>query len=151
MTQSTIQDGGAPNANIRVGFLYNPDRVFLPEGIPAGNATTAVGYENGNLTHNPGRIDPTKNSAFNSSRKPLAAQFNFQGEDVIVIVNHWNSKSGDTPLFGSTQPPYYGSEVKRKQIAKIVNDFVEEIKEDNPDANIVSVGDFNDFQFTRGS
>ncbi|WP_233713598.1 5'-nucleotidase C-terminal domain-containing protein [Lederbergia citri] len=142
------QDGGAPNANIRVGFLYNPDRVSIPEGIPAGNATTAVGYENGSLTHNPGRIDPT-NSAFNNSRKPLAAQFNFQGEDVIVIVNHWNSKSGDTPLFGSTQPPYYGSEVKRKQIAKIVYDFVEEIKDDNPYANIVSVGDFNDFQFSE--
>ena len=29
------QDGGAPNANIRVGFLYNPERVTLTEGIPA--------------------------------------------------------------------------------------------------------------------
>ena len=57
-------DGGAPNANIRVGFLYNPDRVSLTEGIPAGDATTAVGYENGKLTHNPGRIDPN-NAAFN--------------------------------------------------------------------------------------
>ena len=57
--------------------------------------------EDGKLTQNPGRIDPT-NAAFNSSRKPLAAQFDFQGESVIVIANHWNSKSGDTPLFGST-------------------------------------------------
>ena len=103
------QDGGAPNANIRVGFLYNPDRVSLTEGAPPGTATTAVGYEDGKLTHNPGRIDPT-NSAFNSSRKPLAAQFDFQGESVIVIANHWNSKTGDTPLFGSTQPPKYDSE-----------------------------------------
>ncbi|MEH7235556.1 5'-nucleotidase C-terminal domain-containing protein [Bacillus sp. JJ1562] len=142
------RDGGAPNANIRVGFLYNPDRVSLPEGISAGDATTAVGYENGKLTHNPGRIDPT-NPAFNNSRKPLAAQFTFQGEDVVVIVNHWNSKSGDTPLFGSTQPPVYGSEEQRKQIANVVYDFVEEIKADNPGANIVSVGDFNDFQFTE--
>ena len=44
------KDGGAPNANIRVGFLYNPDRVSLPEGISAGDATTAVGYEDGKLT-----------------------------------------------------------------------------------------------------
>lgn len=142
------QDGGAPNANIRVGFLYNADRVDLPDGITSGNATTAVGYENGNLTLNPGRIDPN-NSAFNSSRKPLAAQFDFQGEDVIVIVNHWNSKSGDTPLFGSTQPPVYGSEVQRKKIAQIVYDFVEDIKSKNPDANVVSVGDFNDYQFSE--
>ncbi len=67
-------DGGAPNANIRVGFLYNPARVSLPEGISAGDATTAVGYEDGKLTLNPGSIDPT-NAAFDSSRKPLAAQF----------------------------------------------------------------------------
>ena len=141
-------DGGAPNANIRVGFLYNPDRVSLTEGIPAGDATTAVGYENGKLTHNPGRIDPN-NAAFNSSRKPLAAQFDFQGESVIVIANHWNSKSGDTPLFGSTQPPVYGSEVQRKQIATVVSDFITDIKTKNPNSNIVSVGDFNDFQFTE--
>ena len=142
------QDGGAPNANIRVGFLYNPDRVTLTEGMVAGDATTAVGYEDGKLTHNPGRIDPT-NAAFRSSRKPLAAQFDFQGENVIVIANHWNSKTGDTPLFGSTQPPVYKSEMQRHQIANVVNDFVEDINTKNPDANIVSVGDFNDFQFSE--
>ena len=64
-----------------------------------------------------------------------------------MIANHWNSKSGDTPLFGSIQPPKYDSEVQRKQIAKIVSDFVVDIKTKNPDANVVSVGDFNDYQF----
>ncbi|MFJ7408919.1 MULTISPECIES: endonuclease [unclassified Lysinibacillus] len=141
-------DGGAPNANIRVGFLYNPARVNLKEGIPAGDAITAVGYQDGHLTLNPGRIDPT-NEAFNNSRKPLAAQFEFQGEDVVVIANHWNSKSGDTPLFGSKQPPVYGSEVQRKKIATIVNNFVKDIKSKNADANIVSLGDFNDYQFAE--
>lgn len=139
-------DGGAPNANIRVGFLYNPERVSLTEGIPAGNATTAVDYEDGKLTLNPGRIDPT-NAAFESSRKPLAAQFNFQGESVIVIANHWNSKSGDTPLFGATQPPVYKSEAQRNEIAKVVYGFVQNIKSKNADANIISLGDFNDYQF----
>ncbi|MCM3636751.1 endonuclease [Sporosarcina luteola] len=140
------EDGGQPNANIRVGFLYNPARVSLTEGMPKGDATTAAHYENGKLTHNPGRIAPN-DAAFNSSRKPLAAQFDFQGESVIAIVNHWNSKTGDTPLFGSKQPPVYGSEVQRKQIAQLVYNFISEIKTDNPDANIVSLGDFNDFQF----
>ncbi|MEK3952567.1 endonuclease [Psychrobacillus sp. FSL K6-1464] len=139
-------DGGAPNANIRVGFLYNPDRVKLTEGGSPGSATTAVGYKDGKLTHNPGRIDPT-NSAFNSSRKPLVAQFDFKGESVIVIANHWNSKSGDTPLFGSIQPPKYDSEGQRKKIAKVVSDFVVDIKTKNPAANVVSLGDFNDYQF----
>ncbi|WP_232713530.1 lamin tail domain-containing protein [Bacillus xiapuensis] len=141
------QDGGQPGANIRVGFLYNPDRVSLTKGRPAGEATTAVGYENGKLTYNPGRIAPT-NEAFNSSRKPLAAQFDFQGENVIVIANHWNSKGGDTPLFGLQQPPVYKSEEQRKKIAKVVTNFIKEIKTENPDANIVSLGDFNDFQFS---
>lgn len=141
-------DGGAPNANIRVGFLYNPERVQLTKDIPAGDATTAVAYENGKLTLNPGRIDPT-NPAFNNSRKPLAAQFDFNGKSVVVIANHWNSKSGDTPLFGSTQPPRLESEEQRHKIANVVKDFVEEIKADNPDANIVSVGDYNDYQFTQ--
>lgn len=142
------QDGGAPNANIRVGFLYNPDRVSLPTGIQAGDATTAVGYEKNKLTHNPGRIDPT-NAVFNNSRKPLAAQFTFEGEDVIVIANHWNSKSGDTPLFGSVQPPVYNSETQRKKIAQVVYDFIDDIKTKNPNANIVAVGDFNDYQFAN--
>lgn len=141
------KDGGAPNANIRVGFLYNPERVSLTEGMPAGDATTAVGYENGKLTHNPGRIDPL-NPAFNSSRKPLAAQFDFQGENVVVIANHWNSKGGDTGFFGSTQPVVLGSEVQRKQIAQIVHDFVADVKTDNPEANVVALGDFNDFEFS---
>lgn len=142
------QDGGAPNANIRVGFLYNPDRVTLTEGAMPGTATTTVGYKDGKLTHNPGRIDPT-NSAFNSSRKPLAAQFDFQGESVVVIANHWNSKTGDTPLFGSIQPPKYDSEIQRHKIATIVNNFVKDIKTDNPKANVVSLGDFNDYQFSE--
>ncbi|MGA3600539.1 endonuclease [Lysinibacillus agricola] len=142
------QDGGAPDANIRVGFLYNPERVKLKEGIPVGDATTAVDYKDGKLTLNPGRIAPT-NEAFKSSRKPLAAQFEFQGEDVVVIANHWNSKNGDTPLFGAKQPPVYESEVQRQKIAHIVYDFIKDIKSNNPDANIVSLGDFNDFQFAE--
>lgn len=142
------EDGGAPNANIRVGFLYNPERVTLTKGNPEGDATTAVGYKDGKLTLNPGRIAPT-NDAFKSSRKPLAAQFDFQGESVIVIANHWNSKNGDTPLFGQKQPPVYGSEVQRHKIANIVNDFVKNVKTQNPEANVVSLGDFNDFQFSE--
>ncbi|KAB2332575.1 endonuclease [Bacillus mesophilum] len=140
------QDGGAPDANIRVGFLYNPERVQMKEGKPAGDATTAVGYEDGSLTLNPGRIDPN-NAAFDDSRKPLAAEFVFDGEDVIVIANHWNSKSGDTPLFGAVQPPVYDSEIQRKQIANVIYDFIEDVKTKNPSANIVSLGDFNDYQF----
>ncbi|WP_223592234.1 5'-nucleotidase C-terminal domain-containing protein [Neobacillus bataviensis] len=142
------QDGGAPNGNIRVGFLYNPDRVSLKAGAAKGTATQAVGYENGSLTLNPGRIDPA-NAAFSSSRKPLAAEFMFKGEDVIVIANHFNSKGGDQPIFGKNQPPVLGSEAKRVQIAGIVNNFIKDVKNKNTDANVVVLGDLNDFEFSN--
>ncbi|MFE1244901.1 DUF6359 domain-containing protein [Fictibacillus sp. NPDC058756] len=140
------EDGGIPGGNIRVGFIYNPERVSLVEGTK-GTATEAVGYENGKLTLNPGRIDPM-NPAFEDSRKPVAAQFEFNGEDVIVVANHFNSKGGDQPLFGKNQPPVLGSEVQRKEIAAIVNGFVKDVKEEDKNAKVVLLGDFNDFEFT---
>jgi uncharacterized protein len=140
------QDGGQPGGNIRVGFIYNPERVSLTEGTK-GTATEAVEYKDGKLTLNPGRIDPT-NEAFEDSRKPVAAQFEFNGESVIVVANHFNSKGGDQPLFGKNQPPFLGSEEQRLAIAGIVNGFVKDVKEDK-NAKVVLLGDFNDFEFTE--
>jgi len=141
------QDGGQPGGNIRVGFLYNEARVKLMEG-KKGTATEAVGFENGKLTLNPGRIDPT-NPAYKSSRKSLAAQFEFQGKSVIVVANHFNSKGGDQPLFGKNQPPVLKSEVQRMEIAKIVNGFVNDVKAKDPNANVILLGDFNDFEWSN--
>jgi 2',3'-cyclic-nucleotide 2'-phosphodiesterase (5'-nucleotidase family) len=141
------KDGGAPGGNIRVGYIYNPERVTLNEA-PKGSATEAVAYENGSLSLNPGRIDPT-NAAFNSSRKPLAAQFTFNGEDVIVIANHFNSKGGDQAMFGKNQPPVLGSEKQRMLIAHIVHDFVNDVLSKDEDANVVVLGDLNDFEFSN--
>ncbi|MER1987565.1 MAG: chitobiase/beta-hexosaminidase C-terminal domain-containing protein [Solibacillus sp.] len=141
------KDGGAPGANIRPGFLYNPARVTLKAGT-TGDAATAVSYANGELSHNPGLINPTSD-AFDSSRKPIAAQFTFNGEDVLVIANHFNSKGGDTALFGATQPPVLSSEVQRNKIAGEVKSFVEAVKADNEQANLVVLGDFNDFEFAQ--
>ncbi|WP_420918150.1 endonuclease/exonuclease/phosphatase family protein [Staphylococcus succinus] len=142
------EDGGQPNANIRVGYLYNPKRVQFDKSIKSGDADTAVSYEDGNLTLNPGRIDPN-NPAFDDSRKPLAAQFKFHGEQVIMLANHWNSKNGDTPMFGNQQPPVLKSENQRVEIAKAVGHFIEQVHKDNPDANIISVGDYNDFPWSK--
>lgn len=141
------QDGGQPGGNIRVGFLYNPERVELMDA-PKGTAEQAVGFEDGKLTLNPGRIDPT-NPAFEDSRKSLAAQFEFQGKSVIVVANHFNSKGGDQPLFGKNQPPVLKSEVQRMEIAKVINGFVEDVKAKDPHANIILLGDFNDFEFSN--
>ncbi|MDC7286045.1 hypothetical protein NXH56_08790, partial [Bifidobacterium thermophilum] len=83
-----------------------------------------------------------------STRKSLAAQFEFNGEDVVVIANHFNSKTGDQPLFGRNQPPELGSEAKRIEIAEVINGFVKDIHAENPEANVVVLGDMNDFEFT---
>ncbi|MEK4324912.1 S-layer homology domain-containing protein [Paenibacillus sp. FSL R7-0312] len=142
------QDGGVPEGNIRSGFLYNTNRVALKSGTP-GSATESVTYSSASgLSVNPGRIDPT-NDAFIDSRKPVAAEFTFEGNDVIVIANHFNSKSSDNYLFGSVQPPVFTTEVQRAKIAKVVNGFVEDVLQENADANIVVLGDLNDFQFSN--
>ena len=141
-------DGGAPGANIRVGFLYNEARVSLKEGTK-GDATTAIQVESdGTLSLNPGRIDPT-NDAFASSRKPLAAEFEFDGERVVVIANHLNSKGGDLKPYGSIQPATRSSEIQRARQATAVNGFVKELLDKDPNVNVAVLGDFNDFQFSK--
>lgn len=139
-------DGGQPGGNIRVGFIYNPDRVDFSDK-PAGDATTAVGVDENGLTHNPGRIDPT-NEAFDDSRKALAGEFEFNGEKVIVIANHFNSKRGDGALYGSDHPIVLGSEVQRLKQATVINDFVNSAVSTMQDANVIVLGDLNDFEFS---
>ncbi|TYS17671.1 hypothetical protein FZC78_07365 [Rossellomorea vietnamensis] len=139
-------DGGQPGGNIRVGFIYNPERVELTDK-EAGDATTSVGVTKDGLTHNPGRIAPTSD-AFEDSRKPLAAEFMFNGEKVVVIANHLNSKGGDGSLFGAAHPVVLGSEVQRIEQAKILNNFVNEVVTTVEDANVVVLGDLNDFEFS---
>jgi endonuclease/exonuclease/phosphatase family metal-dependent hydrolase len=145
------QDGGEPGGNIRVGFLFNPNRVSFVDRA-GGTATTATTVTNVNgipqLSVSPGRIDPT-NAAFNASRKPLVGEFQFQDQTLFVIANHWNSKGGDQPLYGPNQPPLLSSEAQRRQQAQVVNDFVDSLLAVNPAANIAVVGDLNDFQFSE--
>ncbi|MCR2802423.1 S-layer homology domain-containing protein [Paenibacillus soyae] len=145
------KDGGEPGGNIRAGYLYNPERVKLvvAEG-GKGDAVTGVEYGAKGLTLNPGRIDPT-NEAFEASRKPLAAEFEFKGDRVVVIANHFNSKGGDEAPYGAVQPlpETLGSEAQRHKIAKIVHDFASSILQKNKKANVVVLGDLNDFQFSR--
>lgn len=145
------QDGGEPGGNIRVGFLFRTDRGVAFVDRPGATSTTPNGVVMGasgpELAFSPGRLDPT-NNAFDESRKPLAGEFTFDGHRLFLIANHFNSKSGDDPLFGFTQPPVLYSEVQRIQQAQIVNDFVDAILALDPNANIVVLGDINDFQFS---
>lgn len=119
-------DGGAPGANIRVGFLYDPTRVSFVDMA---------------------RVDPA-NAAWSDSRKPLAATFQFNGQAVVIIANHLSSKGGDEPLFGRFQAPTLNSETQRLEQADVLADFVAALRAGDPDVKVVLLGDLNDFQFS---
>jgi predicted extracellular nuclease len=145
-------DGGEPGGNIRNVFLFNPDRVRFVDR-PGGDSTTGVtavptGKHDVQLSVSPGRIDPTS-SAWTSSRKPLVGEFRFQGEQVFVVGNHFNSKGGDQPLHGAFQPPTLGSETQRVAQAKEVNAFVSDLLAADRKAKVVVLGDLNDYQFSK--
>ena len=52
-------------------------------------------------------------------------------------------------MFGSNQPPVLYSEFQRIEQAKIVNEFVKSILALDPHANVIVLGDLNDFQFSK--
>jgi predicted extracellular nuclease len=159
-------DGGAPGGNIRVGFLFRSDRGLEFVDRPGGNAiddTGVVPTPNGKgaqLTLSPGRVLDAAlggEDAFELTRKSLAGEFRFRGERLFVVVNHFSSKGDDDILWGSTQPPVRYTEFQsgdpedgwRHAQAQAINDFVDEILAVDPDANVIVLGDVNDFQFSE--
>ena len=146
------QDGGEPGGNIRVGFLFRTDRELDFIDRPGGDSTTATSVlatpSGPRLAFSPGRVAPG-DPAFTASRKPLAGEFRMRGKKVFVVVNHFASKGGDQPLFGHFQPPQRSSEVQRHAQAQVVNDFVDAILAANPSANVIVLGDINDFEFSE--
>jgi hypothetical protein len=71
------------------------------------------------------------------------AQFEFRGEPVFVIVNHLNSKLGDSSHWGNMQPSIPGSDDRRIRMAMKLNLFAKLIEKYNSRANIAIIGDFN--------
>lgn len=147
------RDGGQPGGNIRVVFLFDPSRVsFVDRGSSAVNRSTtgtAVVKSHGDpaLILSPGRIDPA-NPVWTTSRKPLAGEFEFRGRKVFVIANHFNSKGGDQNADGRLQFPAQPSTVQRAGQAQVVHDFVGKLLEVDRKADVVVLGDLNDFQFS---
>src|SRR5215207_5413082 len=146
------QDGGQPGGNIRNVLLFRTDRGLSFVDRPGGTATsgiTVIRDSTGkpHLSASPGRIDPT-NIAWANSRKPLAGEFKWRGETVFVIANHFNSKGGDSPLYGRYQPIQEPSAVQRGKQATLVRDFVDQLVAADRRAKAVVLGDINDFDFS---
>ncbi len=141
-----------------MAFLIREDRGldFVDRGNAGPTDETQVG-PGPQLTLSPGRIlddagtngDDLPGDAFEDSRKPLVGEFNYRGQKLFVVQNHFVSKGEDTPLFGRFQPPRLESEPQRRDQAQVVNNFVEELLAANPNARVVVTGDLNDFEFSN--
>ncbi len=127
-------NGGAPGGNIRTAYLYNPARVTL-EANSLGSVT------------NP--LDQQTNPAnpFFDSRLPLVATFKAGNERFTLINNHFSSKGGSDPLFGTVQPPANGSLAKRIAQAQEVADYIDGLMAGDPDGRFIVLGDLNEFWF----
>ena len=99
------------------------------------------------LSLSPGRVDPA-NPVWNSSRKPLVGQFSFRGHDVFVIANHFDAKLGDQNQDGRFQYPAQSSALQRSGQAQVEHDFVQKLLDVDKKADVVVVGDLNDYQFS---
>ena len=117
--------GGEPGGNIRNGFLYNADRV----SYVAGSAELIE--------------DP----AYNGSRKPLVADFLFNGETVKLINVHFTSRGGSDALFGANQPPVDAGDGTRTAQAEAVRAYVNDALASDPSLQLGVLGDFNGFYF----
>jgi predicted extracellular nuclease len=145
------QDGGQTGGNIRVGFLFRTDRGLDFVDRPGGDATTPVEVVDGEggpaLSVSPGRIAP-QDPAWTNGRKPLVGEFTFNGERLFVVGTHFLAKIADEPLFGRYQLPERHTEVRRVEQARLVNEFVQDLLAQDPDANVAVLGDMNDFHFS---
>lgn len=129
------QDGGEPGGNIRVGYIYNPARVSLAQA-KSGGSQDSVQIVSKNrqisLSLNPGRIAPN-DTAFQNSRKSLAAQFLFNDQSIFLIANHFASKKNNNV-----------NEPQRIAQAEVIKDYVAEILNQDSSSNIIVLGDLND-------
>ncbi len=158
-------EGGEPGGNIRVGFLYNTDRVQL--GDLGANATLAerrmytdrigdgvrdagdlIAFSDNMLGAEINTVDWT------TTRKSLLGEFTFHGNKVYVTANHWPAKGGSGDFWQFNQnlgagEPDNSDWAQRNQVAQDVYSMLNLIQSANANAGIVAGGDFNDFYFYR--
>ena len=158
-------EGGAGGGNIRVGFIYNTNRVQL--GDLAADAsiedrrkyTDRIGdglRDTGDLiAFSDDMIASEINPAdWSSTRLSLLGQFTFNGESLFLIANHFTAKGGSGEFWQIDQDiaagqPENAGWARRVQQAEDVWTMMNHIQSSRPGAGIVAGGDFNDFYFYR--
>jgi hypothetical protein len=148
------QDGGAPGGNIRPAYLYLADKVTptAANGLTDANNDGIWEFPTAN------RIG-SGNSDFASTRKSVPIEWALTGDTtqaagtLWTIDNHFTSKGGSAPIEGnSTDQPLYNEvndngSTKREGQAITLNAYVDNLLAANPNAHIIALGDFNEYQF----
>ncbi|WP_432496898.1 ExeM/NucH family extracellular endonuclease [Kineococcus auxinigenes] len=108
---------------IRNAIIYKED-VVQPVGDPVGLVDESV---------------------WSNAREPIAQTFVKDGDAFTVVANHFKSKSpgqptGDNVDTGDGQGAWNGDRVRQ---ARSLADFLERLRADSGDADVVALGDFN--------
>jgi chitodextrinase/endonuclease/exonuclease/phosphatase family metal-dependent hydrolase len=127
--------GGVSLGNIRNAYLYNPARVDL---VGVRNLTRDILAVRG----------VSVPAAFDTSRDPLEGIFEFKGETIQVLNNHFSSRFGSTPIFGGPQPFVQAGEIQRGEQSRAMHEWVATALAEDKDARFVVLGDLNTFEFT---
>ncbi|KAF7189088.1 hypothetical protein HII31_09510 [Pseudocercospora fuligena] len=146
------QDGGQAGGNIRVAYLYKPNVLQLRKPNPGSSTQANEVLPGPMLKYNPGLIDP-QNSAWQASRKPIAAQWETVGggnNATFFTVNfHWTSKGGSSSLHGDARPPVNGGVDQRTAQANVSGSFIRQILRYDSNAAIMAAGDYNEFSIVQ--
>jgi hypothetical protein len=158
-------EGGQNNGNIRVGFLYDTNRVQLGDLAP--DATIAerrqftdrigdgVRDAGDRIQFSDDLIAGEINTAdWAGTRKSLLGQFTFHGQTVFVAANHFPAKSGSGSYWQLNQNleaghPVNSDFVRRNNVSNDLYTMLDHIERNAPGAGVVSGGDYNDFYFYR--
>jgi hypothetical protein len=158
-------EGGEPGGNIRVGFLYNMNRVQL--GDLSADATIAerrqftdrigdgVRDAGDRIAFSDNMVADQINPAdWSGTRLSLLGEFTFNGNTVFVTANHLPAKGGSGEFWQFNQnletgEPDNSGWAKRNAVAQDIYAVLNHIEQNSGGAGVVAGGDFNDFYFYR--
>jgi predicted extracellular nuclease len=90
----------------------------------------------------------TDPEAFEGTRDPFPGRFEFDGEEIVLINNHLTSRFGSTWIYVAEQPFVQAGEAAREAQAQALNEVVDAILLEDPEADIAVLGGLNTFEFT---
>ncbi|HVF22644.1 MAG TPA: lamin tail domain-containing protein, partial [Pyrinomonadaceae bacterium] len=139
-------DGTAGDADQDVGFLVKTSRVQI-------DSVTQIEKPgcNGQPANCNTFIDPDGNPALLNDRPPLVLRGTVDAgtlnpRPVIIVVNHTRSFI-DIELLTGDGPRV---RAKRKAQSEFLADLLQDLQTDNPGTAVLSIGDYNAYQFSDG-